>query len=171
MRRAQGPPRSDRDDLAPSGGPDLCGPPAASLVPIRLLREPQEGLRGAATDLDGAVARSRRSRPRGVRRAVGRQVSGDRPDVENPMGCLRALPGFPQEIRRVVYTTNAIESINYQPGGVGEASTRHTSESFWSSSSAELMDQALHARDDGARGLPAGFRTSGSGATSRQLVM
>ena len=51
LRRADGPARGDRGDLAPGNGPDLRGPPDPGLNAVRVLRGPQEGRRRCQTHL------------------------------------------------------------------------------------------------------------------------
>jgi len=43
---------------------------------------------------------------------MGRGVSDDQPDVASELGNLTPFFAYPAEIRRVIYTTNAIESLN-----------------------------------------------------------
>ena len=43
---------------------------------------------------------------------MGAEVSGDRAVVEQRLGGVRAVPDLRREIRKVVCSTNAIESVN-----------------------------------------------------------
>ena len=61
-----------------------------------------------AIDPDEAMMRS------SVRGEVGRADPGDRPGVAFELGILMPFMAFPDEVRRVIYTTNAIEALNRQ---------------------------------------------------------
>ncbi len=45
---------------------------------------------------------------------MGRAVPGDHPGVAGELGIRHPVPGVPAEVRRVIYTTNAIEALNRQ---------------------------------------------------------
>jgi hypothetical protein len=45
---------------------------------------------------------------------MGTQVSARGRDLGCRPGAVHAVPGVPTELRRIIYTTNSIESLNYQ---------------------------------------------------------
>ena len=64
------------------------------------------------TELRGTDRRCGRGPIRRVRDGVGRAVSGDHPALAHLVGAVHPIQGFPPEIRKVIYTTNAVESPN-----------------------------------------------------------
>ena len=73
------------------------------------------GRDGTAQDLHRTGRRRRPRRPRGVLRlALGQEVPAGRQSVRGRLGGLHAVPGFSPAVRKVLYTTNSIESLNYQ---------------------------------------------------------
>ena len=115
LRRADRIPRGDRGDLARLAGADLRGASDPGVDAVRVLRAAQ-GRRGGAQD--GLPGRRRRGR-----RGRSGRVRGLRSGQRNPNTVRvfddaweRFIPflAFPPMLRRVIYTTNAIESLNYQ---------------------------------------------------------
>ena len=106
--------RRDRGHMAPGAGADLCDPPAASLYAPMQLERPKNHC-GLATCLHRG---KRRSGCCGVGRArgtMGKSLSSGviriwRQAWEEFTPFLR----FPPELRRIVYTTNVVESVHYQ---------------------------------------------------------
>ncbi|GAA0906727.1 hypothetical protein GCM10009574_099250 [Streptomyces asiaticus] len=79
----------------------LCRPPGLG----QDRQAPQARLHG--------TGRGGRSGPvRGVRRGLGQKVSGDRQTLGERLGGVPPFLRFDTEIRRIVCTTNAIESVN-----------------------------------------------------------
>ena len=67
------------------------------------------------TDLPGIQRRSRTRRARRVRRlGTGPQISLGGQIVPRRLERFTPFLAFPPELRRVIYTTNSIESLNYQ---------------------------------------------------------
>lgn len=101
--------RRRRDRLAQDDRPDLRGPPAAELLP--LCRPP-----GLGQDRESPQARLHRrdrgSRTRAVRRHLGQEIPGDRPAPGERLGGIHPFLRLDTEIRRIVCTTNTIESVD-----------------------------------------------------------
>ena len=101
-------PHSDRADLhrAPHPGSDA----------VRVLQGPQGRRRRAAPDLHRRppwTPPSRAAKPSPT--PLGQAVPRDRSSVpENAWERFTPFLAFPPELRRIIYTTNAIESLNYQ---------------------------------------------------------
>src|SRR5579875_712860 len=66
------------------------------------------------TDLHRRRRRRRSGGARGVRREVGSALPGDHAGVAERLGVRDPFLAFPDEVRRVIYTTNAIEALNRQ---------------------------------------------------------
>ena len=112
LRRVEGAARRSRRGLAANCGANVRGSPAAGVVPLR-------GPAGLGQDREGAQARLHRAdRGRGhdtvpgIRRDLGQEVPGDRPPLESSWAEFTPLLQFDAEIRRIVCTTNSIESVN-----------------------------------------------------------
>ena len=112
LRRPQGPARRDHHDLAADRGPDLRAPPDPQHVPLRL--PPRLGRRWPSDlrPVYTAANRGRRRRPvRGVRRRPG--AASTRRSVRlwrNAWAEFVPFLDYDVEIRRVICSTNAIES-------------------------------------------------------------
>ena len=60
-----------------------------------------------------AADADRPGRPRGLRARVrGAQISGDRAELAAQLGACHPLLRLPRSVRRIIYTTNAIEALN-----------------------------------------------------------
>ena len=112
-----GSPRSDRSDLAPNHGADLCGASdpgcRCGSCPTRTAKPSPTALQA---DLHRPDRRSRRDRAVGALR-VRTRSAGTRPRWRPGTNAWeRFIPflEFPPEVRKIIYTTNAIESLNYQ---------------------------------------------------------
>src|SRR3954469_19453357 len=115
LRWADRVPRGDRGHLAAQHCADVHGAPDSGGDAVRHLRAPQEGRRGAAPDLHRPDRGGRRVRAAGLRRLPARpKVPGDRGDLGERLGAVYPVLAFPPELRRIIYTTNAVESLNYQ---------------------------------------------------------
>ncbi len=109
-------PRGNRGDLATGHGPDLRGASDPQLNAIRELQGPQRRRPGDQTDLhrppDADTARHEweafRDSELGVKYPSAAMAFDRAWD--------RFIPflAFPPELRKVIYTTNSIESLNYQ---------------------------------------------------------
>ena len=94
---------------------DLHGAPAARGDAVRQLQRPQEGWPRRQADLHRT---HRRGRPPGARRVrrlrPGAPLPGGGDDVTNAWERFIPFLAFPPELRKIICTTNAIESLNYQ---------------------------------------------------------
>lgn len=112
-RRPQGLPRGDHRGVPRHDGPDLHRPPAARLDGLRVLEEPQgpgDGAEGFYRTTDGGAAEKAltafEAGPWGQRYpAIAQGWRRNWAEI---------IPffAFPQEVRGIVYTTNAIEALN-----------------------------------------------------------
>src|SRR4051812_44673679 len=112
-RRPEGLPGRDHGRLPRGHGPDLHRPPPAAEPGLRRLQGPQGGGRRA----EGHLPRRRRHRRRGRARrlrggALGPQVSAIGQAWRRAWGEVVPFYAFPDEVRRLLYTTNAIEALN-----------------------------------------------------------
>ena len=80
-------------------------------VPAPAIRR---GGQGPQADLHRDRRRPRAAGARGVRGEVGCAAAGDRPGVAISLGARDPFMAFEPEVRRVIYTTNAIEALNRQ---------------------------------------------------------
>ena len=115
-RRPEGLPRSDRGGLPAGAGADLHRASDPQLPGLRGWKDRKAVAAELRTDLPAASAEAapkRRSRP--SRRALGHQVSADRRRPGAGQWA-QVIPffAFPPEVRRIIYTTNAIESLHMQ---------------------------------------------------------
>ena len=117
LRRADRVPRGDRGDLAAGHRADLRGAPDPGLDAVRVLRRPQGRRRRAAgRSTPPPTADAAETALRRVRR-LRRWAGGTRRAVATWQNAWeRFIPflAFPPELRKIIYTTNAIESLNYQ---------------------------------------------------------
>lgn len=67
---------------------------------------------GVAHRLHRTHRRGGRGPLRRVRRRVGRALPSDHPALALVMGTVHAVPSLPPQIRKLIYTTNAVESLN-----------------------------------------------------------
>jgi len=94
---------------------NLRGAPDPSLDAVRVPRRPQGRSRAAAPDLHRARRGRRPERAGHVRRLDdGPQVPRRGRLLGGRVGAVRPLPGLGPALRKVIYTTNSIESLNYQ---------------------------------------------------------
>ena len=116
LRRADRVPRGDRGDLAAGDGPDLRGAPDPGLDAVRVLRRPQGRRRRAAPDLHRAERGRRPGRAgrRSPTRSWGRKYPAAVATWENAWERFTPFLAFGPALRKVIYTTNSIESLNYQ---------------------------------------------------------
>ncbi len=84
----------------------------AQLAALRLQGRLVQDHQGHALDLHRPDRRGGRSRVRSVRRGLGREVSSHDPILGERLGRVRAVPRVPGPAPQIVYTTNAIESLN-----------------------------------------------------------
>src|SRR4051794_34226261 len=68
--------------------------------------------RGRSTPPDGRGRGLRARRVRGL--GVGQEVPRHGPGLARRVGAVHPLPEFPPEVRKIIYTTSSIESLNYQ---------------------------------------------------------
>jgi len=112
VRRAQGSAGCHRAGVAADGRPDMHRAPAQELLQIRL----EEGLggrrEGPETGVQSAVGGGRVGPVRRVQRHLATQVPGDRAVVDQRVGQFVPFLQFDTEIRSIICTTNAIESLN-----------------------------------------------------------
>jgi hypothetical protein len=95
LRRPQGPAAGDRAGLAPRGGADVRGAPAARQLPVRRPSALGRDRQGTSAGLHGAHGGCSAGAVHGVRRGVGRQVPGDRPTRSSrstPASAARSKP-------------------------------------------------------------------------------
>ena len=116
LRRADRVRRGDRGDLAASHGADLRSAPDPGRDAVRVLHRPQDCGRRSQTDLPGihdadaaldALDAFADSVP-------GRQYPSAVKTFRDAWERFIPFLAFPPELRRVIYTTNSIESLNYQ---------------------------------------------------------
>ena len=112
-RRPQGLSRSNQCDLSRDRGADLHRPPAPPFHEFCVM----EGSQTCRTGAEGGVpGRRRRGRPGGpgrIRsRTLGRDISRHRPKLAAQLGSRHSPLRLPEAVRRMIYTTNAIESLN-----------------------------------------------------------
>ena len=112
LRRSAGPAGVDPRRLAPGDGADLRRAHGAQQPPLRLPQALEPDHQSHAGDLHRPHRRSRRSPIRELRPALGRHLPGDDPVLAPVLGRVHPVPRIPPELRRVVYTTNAVESLN-----------------------------------------------------------
>ena len=73
----------------------------------------QERRAGASDRLSRGRCQDRPGRPRCLRtKSVGREVSSDRAELAPQLGPCHSVFAFPEGVRKIIYTTNAIEALN-----------------------------------------------------------
>ena len=116
VRRADRLPGGDRGDLAEHGGANLRGASDPGLDAVHLLRRPQDGRGGAAADLHRPDRCT--PRPRSWTSSPSSNWGKKYPATVRVWrdAWERFIPflEFPPEVRKIIYTTNSIESLNYQ---------------------------------------------------------
>ncbi len=112
VRRAQGSAGCHRAGVAADGRPDMHRAPAQELLQIRLEEGLGGGREGPETGVQSAVGGGRVGPVRRVQRHLGTQVPGDRAVVDQRVGQFVPFLQFDTEIRSIICTTNAIESLN-----------------------------------------------------------
>ena len=98
----------------PRRGADLHRPPDPPQPQVRPPPRARAGRPRPQTDLHRRRRRRRPNGARALRREVGRAVPGDHPGWLNAWEHVIPFLAFPAEVRRVIYTTNAIEALNRQ---------------------------------------------------------
>src|SRR5215204_4068180 len=112
-RRAEGLSRGDQRRLSRHRGADLHRASDPPFHGVRLLERPQGHRRRTADRLSRQGRRSRRGGAQRVRcRPVGAQISRDRPSWRRNWAQVIPFFAFPVAVRRIIYTTNAIEALN-----------------------------------------------------------
>ena len=114
LRRAGRLRRRHRGGVAQHHGPDLCGASDQKLDPFLLVERPQSRHQSAQTHLPGGHHRSRRPGPRRLRNRMGRTISAIVDLWRHNWERFCPFLAFDAAIRKIIYTTNAIESLNYQ---------------------------------------------------------
>src|SRR5690606_30418304 len=112
LRRLEGIAGVDRRDLAPGPRSALRGPPGARQPQVRLPRPLGHDLEGTAGRLHRADRRGRRTAVHRVQGRMGEQYPMIVRTWEQAWEQFTPFLAFPPEIRRVIYTTNLIESMN-----------------------------------------------------------
>jgi putative transposase len=113
LRRSQGPARRPHRGLAGSHGPVLRRPLGSQLAALRAQAALGEGVRRAQGGLHQPQRRGRRGQVRRLRRDLATEVPRDDRDVGAGLARVRPVPRlYPIEIRKLIYTTNGIESLN-----------------------------------------------------------
>ena len=92
--------------------PDLHCPLDPQLAGLRVVEGPQNHYARSEGDLPGSRRRGGPGPARRVRGDMGRPVSGDRPDLAAGVAYVTPFFAFPPDIRKMIYTTNAVESLN-----------------------------------------------------------
>ena len=96
-------------------GADLHRAPDPQQPGLHELEGSQGGLRGAAPDLHRGDREAADRGAGGVRsRDLGREVPDHRAVLAAAWECVIPFFAFPPAVRKVIYTTNAIESLNMQ---------------------------------------------------------
>lgn len=113
LRRAQRAAGGDHRNLAQSHRANVCDPSDAHLAALRLQAGPPQARTCAQSDLHRTDQAGRRDRPGRLRRLrTRRPLPGDRPHLADRLERVPPYLAFPPEIRKVVHSTNLIESIN-----------------------------------------------------------
>ena len=107
----------DHRGVSTNPGPDLHRSPDPQFAGLRFLQGPQGCRSGVEADLPGQGRRRRRGRTERLRRRpMGPKIPGNRPVLATPLDEVIPFYAFPDEVRRIIYTTNAIKSLNANCG-------------------------------------------------------
>ena len=158
LRRPDRAARRGRRGVAADDRADLCRAPAAQLASSTPAAGTGPRSPRPQADLHRAVRRGRAGPVRGVQRRLGEALPGDRAAVDRRLGGVRAVPAFDADIRKIIWTTNAI---------VTSSSTRrvhdvqHEALSGWDRRRGRgyLLHRPVRRRCGGARARAAGAVT------------
>ena len=112
LRRVEGTARCDPGDLAAGRGAVVCRASGALEPAVHVEEVLGSGVPGAARDLHRPHRRCRRGSVRRVRRPLARHYPAMVATWERAWDDFVPFLAFPVELRQIVYTTNAIESLN-----------------------------------------------------------
>ena len=115
LRRAHRLPRGDRGDLAELHAPSLCGAPDPGGDAVRELQGPQTVAAALKPIYQAADADAARIKLEAFQASeLGRKNPHTVATFDNAWERFTPFLAFPPMLRRVIYTTNSIESLNYQ---------------------------------------------------------
>jgi hypothetical protein len=105
--------RRGRGGLSAHAGAVVHCPQAAQLAEVRSLEGAQDGGPGLARHLRCDHSCRGRAGPGTDLGRLGCEVSGHRPQLAGGPAAVDGVFNYAPEVRKVIYTTDAVESLNY----------------------------------------------------------